>query len=182
MTEFPATNLPFPVSETGELAITTVHYDRFGVPQAFLHNCGTWEGTAKRVNTAGVLIDEHLVRVQIEIEGANYVQTNTVRIGTPKEVVARYFGYFTEGKLVFPLTDEVYTLGGEKASDFSGIAWAVTDDLIVYRGNRTLQGCKTYYNELIALIDDNLHRLRTTQVFEDGIYKLVTVIEETKVA
>jgi hypothetical protein len=174
------TTLPFPISETGELAIPTATYNSCGVPLAFLHNCGTWEGTAKRVNSAGVLIDEHLVRVQIEIEGSQYVQTNTVRIGTPREVTAQYFGYFTDGKLVFPLTDEVYTLGGEKASGFSGIAWAVTDDLIVYRGSRTLEGCKTYYNELIALIDHNLHRLRTTQVFEDGIYKLVTVIEESK--
>ena len=143
-------------------------------------NCGTWEGTAKRVNTAGELIDEHLVRVTIEIEGANYVQTNTVRINTPREVTAQYLGNFYEGKLVFPLTDEVYTLGGEKASAFSGIAWAVSDDLIVYRGSRTLQGCKTYYNKLIALIDRD-HRVRTTQFFEDGVYKLVTMIEETKV-
>ena len=152
-------------------------FDSFGVPTAFLRNCGTWEGTAKRVTAAGLLIDEHLVRVKIEIEGAKYVQTNTVRIGTPREVVAQYFGDFVGGRLVFPLTDEVYTLGGEKATEFSGVAWAVTDDLIVYRGSRTLVQCKTYYNELIALVSPN-HRIRTTQVFEDGVYKLVTMIDE----
>ncbi len=107
-----------------------------------------------------MLIDEHLVRVKIEIDGAQYVQTNTVRIDTPREVTAKYYGDFREGKLVFPLTDEVYTLGGEKAQAFSGIAWAVTDDLIVYRGSRTLQGCKTHYNELIALTGNR--RIRTT--------------------
>ena len=153
MTESQKVVYPFPVNDTGELAIPTVSYNEFNVPLAFLHNCGTWEGTAKRVNTAGELIDEHLVRVKIEIEGSQYVQTNTVRINTPREVTAQYFGNFLEGKLVFPLTDEVYTLGGEKATAFSGIAWAVTDDLIVYRGRRTLQNCKTYYNELIALVD-----------------------------
>lgn len=162
------------------IAIPTVSYDSFNVPIAFLHNCGTWEGSAKRIDLTGALIDKHLVRVKIEIEGAQYVQTNTVRINTPREVTAQYFGDFCEGKLVFPLTDEVYTLGGEKASGFSGIAWAVTDDLIVYRGSRTVQGCKTHYNELIALIDAN-HRIRTTQLFEDGVYKLVTMIEESKV-
>jgi hypothetical protein len=161
---------------------STVSYDAFQVPTAFLHNCGTWEGTAKRVLKDGQLVDEHLVRVKIEIEETRYLQTNTVRIGTPQEVTAQYFGYFRDGKLFFPLTDEVYTLGGEKATAFSGEAWAVTDDLIVYRGSRTLQNCKTYYNELIALTDSSAkHRVRTTQLFEDGSYKLVTMIEEVKV-
>jgi hypothetical protein len=171
-----------PASSHGDLAIPAVSYNADRVPLAFLHNCGTWEGTAKRVLKDGTLVDEHLVRVEIKIDSANYVQTNTVRIGTPQEVTAQYFGYFTEGTLVFPLTDEVYTLGGEKATAFSGVAWAVTDDLIVYRGSRTLQNCKTYYNELIALTDASAkHRVRTTQLFEDGVYKLVTMIDEAKV-
>jgi hypothetical protein len=180
MTEFQQGTPQLFISDIEKSGIPMVSYDEFGVPISFLHNCGTWEGTAKRVNTAGELIDEHLVRVKIEIEGAQYVQTNTVRIGTPQEVTAQYFGNFSNGILVFPLTDEVYTLGGEKATRFSGIAWAVTDDLIVYRGSRTLQGCKTHYNELIALLDRQ-HRVRTTQLFEEGAYKLVTMIEEAKV-
>lgn len=188
MTEFRYTMLPFLTSETGEATIRNVTCDEFNVPIAFGRNCGTWEGTAKRINAAGELIDEHLVRVQIEIEGIHYVQTNTVRINTPREVTAQYFGNFQAGKLLFPLTDEVYTLGGEKASGFSGIAWAITDEMIVYCGSRTVQGCKTHYNELIAMSDrdpqqnnETNHRIRTTQLFEDGIYKLVTIIEETKV-
>ncbi|MGB8701018.1 MAG: hypothetical protein WCD18_16520 [Thermosynechococcaceae cyanobacterium] len=171
--------MPFSVSETGEMAIPEVHSDAFGVPFAFLHNCGTWEGLARRVLAAGDVIDTHRVRVQIEIEKGQYVQTNTVRIDTPNEVTAQYFGHFEAGKLVFPLTDEVYTLGGEKATGFSGIAWAVTDDLIVYRGSRTVQGCRTHYNEIIALTTLT-HRVRTTQLFEDGLYKLVTMIDENK--
>lgn len=155
-------------------------YNQFQVPKAFSRNCGTWEGTARRINLDGQQIDEHLVRVAIEIEQANYVQTNTVRIGTPREVTASYFGNFVEGTLVFPLTDQVYTLGGEKATEFSGVAWAVTDDLIVYRGSRRLQGTKTHYNEIITLVDEN-HRVRTTQLFEDNVYKLVTMIDEVRV-
>ncbi|MBW4550812.1 MAG: hypothetical protein KME35_06850 [Aphanocapsa sp. GSE-SYN-MK-11-07L] len=162
-----------------EQSIPTLTYDEHKVPLAFLHNCGRWEGTAKRVNKAGELIDEHLVRVEIEIKGTQYSQTNTVRIGTPREVTAQYYGDFRDGVLMFPLTDEVYTLGGDKATAFSGIAWAVTDDIIVYRGSRTLQTIKTYYNELIALVDHN-HRVRTTQVYEDGEYTLVTMIDEAK--
>jgi hypothetical protein len=179
MTEFEQRISPVLTSEMGELAVPVVNVNEFNVPLAFLRNCGTWEGSAKRVNPAGELIDEHLVRVSIEIEGSQYVQTNTVRINTPREVIAQYFGNFCEGRLVFPLTDEVYTLGGEKASAFSGIAWAITDDLIVYCGSRTVQGYKTHYNELIALVDRD-RRIRTTQLFEDGVYKLVTMIEETK--
>ncbi|MGL6344386.1 MAG: hypothetical protein ACRC80_35215, partial [Waterburya sp.] len=166
-------------AETSVLNFPQINYDEFNVPLAFLRNCGTWEGTARRVNPTGKLIDEHLVRVKIEVDKTQYVQTNTVRIDTPREVTAQYYGSFQENKLVFPLTDEVYTLGGEKATGFSGIAWAITDDMIVYRGSRTVQGCKTYYNELITLIDQE-HRIRTTQLFEDGEYKLVTMIEETK--
>lgn len=174
---------PVLTAEKSEMGLPIVHLNAFHVPHAFLYNCGTWEGTAKRIEKSGVLVDEHLVRVKIEIEENQYVQTNTVRIGTPQEVMAQYFGYFTtEGTLVFPLTDEVYTLGGEKASAFSGVAWAVTDDLITYRGSRTLRNCKTYYNEIIALIDSKAeHRVRTTQLFENGAYKLVTMIEEIKV-
>jgi hypothetical protein len=163
----------------GAMTIPTIHYDEFGVPLAFLRNCATWEGIAKRVNAAGELIDEHLVQVKIAIEAGQYVQTNTVRIGTPQEVTSNYYGDFRDGKLVFPLTDEVYTLGGEKATAFSGIAWAITNDLIVYRGSRKVQGCKTHYNELIALVDRD-RRIRTTQLYEDGIYKLVTMIDETR--
>jgi hypothetical protein len=179
MSEFQQSAPPFLTFETEELKIPTVTYNEFHVPLAFLRNCGTWEGTARRVNTEGELIDEHLVRVEIEIKGSQYVQTNTVRINTPREVTSQYFGNFHDGILAFPLTDEVYTLGGEKANAFSGVAWAVTDDLIVYRGSRTLQSCKTHYNEIIALINPN-HRVRTTQLFEDGVYTLVTMIEETK--
>ena len=155
-------------------------YNEFQVPRAFSRNCGVWEGKARRINLDGEQIDEHLVRVEIKIERAQYVQTNTVRIGTPREVTASYFGTFVAGTLVFPLTDEVYTLGGEKATEFSGIAWAVTDDLIVYRGSRRLQGTKTHYNEMITLVDEN-HRVRTTQLFEDNVYKLVTAIDEVRV-
>jgi hypothetical protein len=175
---------PSPTSDaTPETGIPAITYNADHVPSAFLRNCGTWEGTARRVDRSGMLVDEHLVRVKIEIEGSHYVQTNIVRIDTPQEVTAQYFGQFNEaGILAFPLTDEVYTLGGEKATAFSGVAWAVTDDLIVYRGSRTLQGCKTYYNELIALTDPTAtHRVRTTQLYEDGVYKLVTMIEEIKV-
>ncbi|NJK57577.1 MAG: DUF3598 family protein [Pleurocapsa sp. SU_5_0] len=175
-----STGTPFFLSaETSGLDFPRISYDEFNVPLAFLRNCGTWEGTARRVNRVGKLIDEHLVRVKIEVDKTQYVQTNTVRINTPREVTAQYYGSFQENKLVFPLTDEVYTLGGEKATGFSGIAWAITDDMIVYRGSRTVQGCKTYYNELITLIDQ-ARRIRTTQLFEDGEYKLVTMIEETK--
>ncbi|MEM8807230.1 MAG: hypothetical protein AAGF01_14500 [Cyanobacteria bacterium P01_G01_bin.38] len=164
-------------SEKSEIALPTVTYDKFRVPLAFLRNCGTWEGTARRIDKTGQQVDEHLVRVKIEVTDASYVQTNTVRIGTPREITASYYGKFLDGTLAFPLTDEVYTLGGEKATAFSGVAWAVTDDLIVYRGSRTLQTIKTYYNEIITLVDDN-HRVRTTQLFEDGVYKLVTMIDE----
>ncbi len=182
MVEVQSSMPPVLSGEPEEWAIPSVSYNTFQVPLAFLHNCGTWEGTAKRVLKDGTLVDEHLVRVKIEIEGAQYVQINTVRIDTPQEVTAQYFGHFDQGRLVFPLTDEVYTLGGEKATAFSGVAWAVTDDLIVYRGSRTLENCKTYYNELIALTDRSAeHRVRTTQLFEDGVYKLVTMIEEAKV-
>lgn len=180
MTQSQPSSLPFPVNEFGGLVVPEVGYNEFNVPLAFLANCGTWEGTAKRINRAGELIDEHLVRVEIEIKNFQYVQTNTVRIGTPREVTARYFGNFAEGKLVFPLTDEVYTLGGEKASGFSGIAWAVTNELIVYRGTRTVEGSKTYYNELIAVVNSD-RRVRTTQVYQEGVYQLVTAIEETRV-
>jgi hypothetical protein len=169
----------FLATETSVLNLPQISYDKFDVPLAFLRNCATWEGTARRVDQTGKLIDEHLVRVKIEVDKTQYVQTNTVRINTPREVTAQYYGSFQDNKLVFPLTDEVYTLGGEKATGFSGIAWAITDDMIVYRGSRTVQGCKTYYNELITLVDPE-HRIRTTQLFEDGVYKLVTMIEETK--
>jgi hypothetical protein len=162
--------------------IPTVTCDNLGVPIVFQKNCGTWEGTARRINPTGEQIDEQLVRVKIEIDRLQYVQTNTVRIGTPREVVAQYFGDFRDQKLVFPLTDEVYTLGGEKATAFSGIAWAVTDDIILYCGSRTLRaGVETSYNEIITIVTPD-HRVRTTQLFENGAYQLVTLIDEIKVA
>ena len=161
-------------------ALPTVTFNQHQIPLAFLRNCGTWKGYARRINLEGAQIDEHLVRVSIEVHTTQYVQTNTVRIGTPQEVTARYRGNFLDGTLAFPLTDEVYTLGGEKATEFSGVAWAVTDDVIVYRGSRKLRGRKTYYNELITLVDDN-HRVRTTQLFEDQIYQFVTMIDEDRV-
>ena len=179
MTELQTGTPFFLTDDTDALRLPELTYNEFNVPLAFLRNCGTWEGTARRVNKAGILIDEHLVRVKIAVEAGQYVQTNTVRINTPREVTAHYYGDFRAGQLVFPLTDEVYTLGGEKATGFSGIAWALTDDMIVYRGSRTVQDCKTYYNEVITLIDPD-HRVRTTQLFENGVYTLVTMIDEIK--
>ena len=165
---------------TPSLIPPVTHTDS-GVPTAFWRHCGTWEGTARRVSPGGLLLDSHLVRVRIEIDDNRYVQTNTVRIGTPREVTASYYGHFEDGILVFPLTDEVYTLGGDKASAFSGTAWALTDDLILYQGSRTLEGKQTSYNEVIAL-EGSDRRIRTTQLFENGSYKLVTMIDECRVA
>ncbi|WP_254965246.1 MULTISPECIES: hypothetical protein [unclassified Cyanobium] len=96
------------------------------------------EGIAGRITTEGHCIDTDRVRVQITIEANDYVQTNTVRIDTPSEVVAQYQGHFLDGTLAFPLTDEGYTLSGEKATAFSGIAWPISDHVIVYCGSRTL--------------------------------------------
>ncbi|MBP0016819.1 MAG: hypothetical protein J7647_04590 [Cyanobacteria bacterium SBLK] len=162
-------------------AIPTLSYNEFGVPIVFTDHCGTWEGQAMRIDKLGNLIDTHSVRVRIDIEGNQYVQTNTVRIDTPREITAQYFGEFIEGKLVFPLTDEVYTLGGEKATHFSGIAWAVTDNMILYSGSRTLGDVPTHYNELITVVNAN-HRVRTTQLYENLAYKLVTAIDEFRVS
>jgi hypothetical protein len=160
--------------------IPELSYDDSGVPIAFIDHCGTWEGNALRIDKEGKLIDSHPVRVQIEIDGKKYIQTNTVRIGSPREVTASYFGEFIDGKLVFPLTDEVYTLGGEKATKFSGIAWAITDNMIIYSGSRTVRGVPTHYNELITVVTPN-HRVRTTQLYESMEYKLVTAIDEFKI-
>lgn len=161
--------------------ILEISCNDLGVPTVFANHCGTWEGNALRIEKKGNLIDAHPVRVTIEIEGTQYVQTNTVRIGSPREVTAQYFGKFIDGKLVFPLTDEVYTLGGEKATKFSGIAWAITDNMIVYSGSRTLNGVPTHYNELITIVNSN-HRVRTTQLYESMEYKLITMIDEFKVS
>jgi hypothetical protein len=115
--------------------------------------------------------------VRIAIEANNYMQANTVRIGTPSEVVAHHNGDSLDGKLVFRLTDEVYTLAGEKATLFSGIAWPISDHVIVYCGSRTLRGGRTHYKEIITLVSDD-QRVRTTQPFGNGVYSHVTMIEE----
>jgi hypothetical protein len=148
-----------------------------GVPLVFRRNCALWEGTARRITPEGQCVDIDRVRVHIAIEANKYVQTNTVRIGTPSEIVAQYHGQFLDGKLVFPLTDEVYTLAGEKATAFSGIAWPLSDHLIVYCGSRTLRGVRTHYNEIITMVISD-HRVRTTQLYDNGVYRHVTMIEE----
>lgn len=164
-------------SDTCSVAIPMLSLDVSGVPLVFHRNCALWEGIARRITTEGHCVDTDRVRVRIVIEANNYVQTNTVRIGTSSEVVAQYHGHFLDGKLVFPLTDEVYTLAGEKATAFSGIAWPISDQVIVYCGSRTLRGVRTHYNEIITLVSDD-QRVRTTQLYENGVYRHVTMIEE----
>jgi hypothetical protein len=158
-------------------AIPPITLDGWGVPLVFRRHGALWEGTARRIDTAGRCIDTDRVRVEIAIEDDRYVQTNTVRIGTPQQIVASYHGHFIDSKLVFPLTDEVVTLAGEKATAFSGIAWAISDHVLVYCGSRSLRGVRTHYNEIITLVSDH-HRVRTTQLYEDGVYRHVTMIEE----
>jgi len=161
--------------------IPSVSLDASGVPLVFHRNCALWEGIARRITSDGHCVDTDRVRVRIAIEAKTYTQTNTVRIGTPAEIVAQYNGYFLGGKLVFPFTDEVYTLAGEKATAFSGIAWPISDQVIVYCGSRTLRGIRTHYNEIITLVSDD-QRVRTTQLYENGIYRHVTMIEEWRQA
>lgn len=158
-------------------AIPPITLDGWGVPLVFRRHDALWEGTARRIDTAGRCIDTDRVRVEIAIEDDRYVQTNTVRIDTPQQIVARYHGHFIDSKLVFPLTDEVVTLAGERATAFSGIAWAISDHVLVYCGSRSLRGVRTHYNEIITLVSDD-HRVRTTQLYEDGVYRHVTMIEE----
>lgn len=118
--------------------IPTLVLDLSGVPLVFRHNCALWQGTARRITTEGNCVDTDRVRVRIVIEANNYAQTNSVRIGTPSEILAQYRGQFLDGKLVFPLTDEVHTLAGEKATPFSGIAWPISGHVSLCCGSRTL--------------------------------------------
>lgn len=72
--------------------IPTLGLDLSGVPLVFRHNCALWQGTARRITTEGNCVDTDRVRVRIVIEANNYAQTNSVRIGTPSEILAQYRG------------------------------------------------------------------------------------------
>ena len=158
-------------------SIPPITLDDWGVPLVFRRHCALWEGTARRIDSEGRCVDRDRVRVEIAINNDQYLQTNTVRIDTPGEIVAQYHGHFIDGRLVFPLTDEVVTLAGEKATAFSGIAWPVSDHVMLYSGSRNLRGVLTHYHEVITLVSDD-HRVRTTQLYEQGEYRHVTMIEE----
>jgi hypothetical protein len=67
--------------------------------------------------------------------------------------------------------------GSITATACSGIAWPVSDHVMLYSGSRNLLGVLTHFHEVITLVSDD-HQVRTTQLYEQCEYRHVTMIDE----
>ena len=64
--------------------------------------------------------------------------------------------------------------------DFSAVAWDAGQDIICYRSTKSEDNALITLAETITLLADN-HRVRSTQIFKDGIFDSIAFIEEMRI-
>jgi Domain of unknown function (DUF3598) len=140
------------------------------VPEIFEKHLGTWDGVVVKVDAMGQFQSTFSGRFTIQIDGCNYWQVNSYRFPDGSIKTLRFEGQFE---------DSILTLRSSDYPEFSAIAWDAGNDIILFRSSK-IEGEKRYiYIETMTLTGSN-SRVRSSQIFRDGIFDGITCIEETR--
>ena len=142
------------------------------VPEIFKRHIGTWKGEYIKTDTKGHFQSSFLGTFTIEIQGTTYQQVNQYEFPDGKQVTLNFEGEFING---------ILTLNSTSYFDFQAIAWDSGENTIAFRANKTQHGKLITFIETVNLLAQN-HRVRSTQVFKDGVFNGISFIEETRLS
>ncbi len=136
----------------------------------FLLHAGIWEGTYKRINAAGELINQWKSRLTIKLEGDIYHQVNHYMWDDGHEEIHDFgISKFDEnGTLIFD------------SPRIEGYSWETRDSICLIWTYKNRPGSKLF--EMIDLIGDGTHRIRNWRWTENDEFQGITMIDERRVA
>jgi len=138
---------------------------------------GIWEGTFRRYDASGNLIDKLPSHIEVRYlpDGAtyDYEQVNILKpAGRPEQRILSQ-GKWDVDRLRFG-NDRLDGYSQDLASDPSGLSAVV---MMTYK-----DGSKQTVSEIVTLSPDGQRRSRATQYFRDGILERRTLIDEVKIS
>jgi hypothetical protein len=140
------------------------------IPEIFHRHIGVWQGTAIKVSPQGELQRSFHGTFAVSITGCDYHQENTYTLADGNIRTLRFEGHFENGVLILSSSDY---------PEFAATAWDAGNDTILFRSSKIENGKRYMYIETMTLTDPN-SRVRSTQIFQEGVFDGITYIEETR--
>ncbi|MEG4495447.1 DUF3598 family protein [Microcoleus sp. D3_18_C4] len=141
------------------------------VPEIFIRQIGTWKGEFIKTDTRGHFLRSFLCTISIGIEGSHHRHVNNYEYSDGSRLQLNFEGEYENRML---------KLFSSSYADFSGVAWDAGQDIICFRSTKTEGNALITFVETITLVSDN-HRVRSTQIFKDGIFDGTAFIEERRI-
>ncbi|MDJ0729798.1 MAG: hypothetical protein QNJ33_07370 [Crocosphaera sp.] len=142
----------------------------YQIPEIFKRHIGVWQGTAIKVSSKGELERTFHGTFAVSIEGSDYYQENTYTLADGNTRKLRFKGHFENGFLILSSSDY---------PEFSGKAWDGGEETIMFRSSKIENGKHYIYVETMTLTNSNT-RVRSSQIFQDGVFNGISYIEETR--
>ncbi|MEG4107519.1 DUF3598 family protein [Microcoleus sp. S13_C5] len=140
------------------------------VPEIFTRHLGTWKGKFIKTDTRGHFSRSFLGSFTIWIEGSHYRQVNNYEYSDGSSLQLNFEGEFE---------NRILKLYSTSYSDFSALVWDAGQEVICFRANKTQDNALITFVETMTLLSEN-QRVRSTQVFNNGIFDGISFIEEMR--
>ncbi|MEG4217000.1 DUF3598 family protein [Microcoleus sp. Pol14C6] len=141
------------------------------VPEIFIRQIGTWKGEFIKTDTRGHFFRSFLCTISIAIEGSHHRHVNNYEYSDGSRLQLNFQGEYE---------NRILKLFSNSYPDFSGVAWDAGQDIMCFRSTKTEGNALITFVETITLVSDN-HRVRSTQIFKDGIFDGTAFIEERRI-
>ncbi len=141
------------------------------IPEIFRRHIGVWQGKAIKVNPQGELQRTFNGTFSVSITDGNYHQENTYTFPDGKIRTLRFEGYFDKNGILI--------LSSSDYPEFTATAWDAGNETIIFRSSKIENGKRYMYLETMTITAPN-SRVRSTQIFQEGIFDGITYIEETR--
>jgi hypothetical protein len=141
------------------------------VPEIFIRQIGTWKGEFIKTDTRGHFFRSFLCTITIAIEGSHHRHVNNYEYSDGSRLQLNFQGEYE---------NRILKLCSSSYPDFSGVAWDAGQDIICFRSTKTEGNALITFVETITLVSDN-HRVRSTQIFKDGLFDSTAFIEERRI-
>ncbi|MBE9167822.1 DUF3598 family protein [Pleurocapsales cyanobacterium LEGE 06147] len=142
----------------------------YEVPEIFNRHIGVWQGTVIKVNPQGERQRSFHGTFAVSIDGYDYHQVNTYILPDGNVRILRFEGRFENGVLILSSADY---------PEFAATAWDAGNEIILFSSSKIEEGKRYTYVETMTLTGAN-SRVRSTQIFQAGVFDGITYIEETR--
>ncbi|MEG4201425.1 DUF3598 family protein [Microcoleus sp. Pol12A5] len=140
------------------------------VPEIFTRHLGTWKGEFIKTDTRGHFSRSFFGTFTISIDGIHYRQVNNYEYSDGSRLQLNFQGEFE---------NRILKMSSSTSSDFSAVVWDAGQETVCFRATKTQDNALITFVETMTLLSEN-QRVRSTQVFKNGIFDGISFIEEVR--